>query len=324
MHTKIFKTFLDKDGNEVKKLAVSYSQLDTFLTCPRRWMYRYLKGYGKSDDTESTQLGTQIHASIEEYCKRLSEGYEWTVAEAIDLVQNNLNKRTIKFKDVDEEIVEQHKAMMEGLVTGSGELAKLLDKCDVLAQELEFKLPIKLPFKVRDEQMNLYDEVILNGFIDLVLKDRETGGIIVIDHKTGKSLFKPIKLRTNLQLPIYSLVIKSVYGELPKRCSYYFTRFDKLQDVQPLAPDEASAECVYFKTGKKKGQLKSKQRTVDDIVAELLSIFKRMYAQNTYTTSSTPLCSWCPFGAYGDLRCDDAQFYKRSDIDLPVHNKVTI
>ena len=73
MSTKIYKTFLDKNGCEIRKLAVSYSQLDTFLTCPRRWMYRYLRGYGKSDDTESTQLGTQVHASIEEYCKRLSE-----------------------------------------------------------------------------------------------------------------------------------------------------------------------------------------------------------------------------------------------------------
>lgn len=324
MPTKIFKTFLDKNGSEFRRLAVSYSQLDTFLTCPRRWMYRYLQGYGKSDDTESTQLGTQVHASIEEYCKRLSEGYEWTIAEAVDLVQSNLNKRTIKFKDVDDEIVEQHKAMMEGLVTGDGELAELLNKCDVLAQELEFRLPIKLPFKVRDKQKNLYDEVILNGFIDLVLKDRDTGGIIVIDHKTGKSLFKPIKLRTNLQLPIYSLVIQSVYGRLPERCCYYFTRFDQLQDVQPLALDDNSAECVYFKTGKRKGQLKSKQRTVKDIETELLSIFKRMYTSSTYTTSSTPLCSWCEFGAYGDLRCDDAQFYRRSDIELPTHNRVSI
>lgn len=324
MPTKIFKTFYNKDGIEEKKLAISYSQLDTFLTCPKRWMYRYLKGYGRNDDTESTQLGTQVHASIEEYCKLLSEGYEWTIAEAINLVQHNLDKRTIKFKDVDDEIVDQHKAMMEGLVTGDGELAKLLVKCDVLAQELEFKLPIKLPFGIRDEKGNVYDEVILNGFIDLVLKDNSTGGIIVVDHKTGKSLFKPAKLKTNLQLPIYSLVIQSVYGRLPERCCYYFTRFDQLQDVQPLALDEDSAERIYFKTGKKKGQLKSKQRTVSDVQEELLSIFRRMYASGTYETKPTPLCSWCPFGVYGDLRCDNAQFYKRSDVEIPKCNKLAV
>ena len=94
--------------------------------------------------------------------------------------------------------------------------------------------------------------------------------------------------------------------------------------ITSLAIDDDSAECVYFKTGKRKGQLKSKQRTVKDIETELLSIFKRMYTSSSYITSSTPLCSWCEFGAYGDLRCDDAQFYKRSDIEIPLHNKVAL
>lgn len=325
MATKIFKTFTDKEGVEKKYLAMSYSQLDTFLTCPRQWGYRYLKGLGKNDDTESTQLGTQVHASIEEYCNKLSEGYEWTIAEAVKLVATNLEKRTIRFDGImDCELVETHKQMMESLVTGDGELARLLTRCDVLSQELEFRIPIKLPFTVKYGNEE-YNEVMLNGFIDLILKDKKSDDIIVVDHKTSKSVFKPYKLKNNLQLPIYSLVIKSVYGRLPSECYYYFTRFDTLQSVQCLAINDECAEKVFFKSGTKKGQLKSKQKTVSDVENELISIFKRMYQPiNGYETKNSPLCSWCNFGHYGDLRCEDAQFYKRTDKEVPKENTVTI
>lgn len=276
-------------------------------------------------DTESTQLGTQVHASIEEYCKRLSEGYEWTVAEAEHLVEENLGKRTIKFEpEVDEDLIEKHKQMMKGFVSGDGDLAKLLQTCDVLAQELEFCLPFKLPFKVDAPDGSAFDCVVLNGFIDLVLKDRTTGGIIVVDHKTSKKVFDSWKLKKNLQLPIYSLIINHVYGRLPERCCYYFTRFDKIQDVEPLAINDEVAKKVYFKSGARKGQLKSKQRTILEIEDELTKIFKAMYVTRDYVTKPTALCSWCDFGYYGDIRCDEAQFYKRNDVEVPKENIVII
>ena len=325
MKTKIFKEF---DINEVTKkvLAVSYSQLSTFLDCPRRWKYQYLLGLGEYSDSDATQFGTQIHASIEEYCKKLSEGYQWTIGEVQDLVEENLSKREMYFdKETESELLETHKQMMKGFITCDGELAELLDKCDVVAQEMEFRLKVDLPFTVlfADEE---YNEVYLNGFIDLVLRDKKTGEYIVIDHKTGKSLFKPAKLKHNLQLPIYSLVIYEKFGVLPTRCAYYFTRFDKLQDVVPLALNDGVANKTYFKTGAKKGQLKDKQRTIEDINNELIEAFRRMYQPEnlSYESKSTPICSWCPFGYYGDLRCDDVQFYLRKDIPLPKENTVKI
>ena len=187
-NTRIFKEMNLGSGNK-KYLAISYSQLNTFLQCPLRWKMYYLLGKGESSDTESTQLGTQVHSFIEEFCAKKQQGYEWSVGEATSLMEDKLDERTITFKeDEDEDIVWQHLGVAKSMVEEDKGLGALLKNCDVLAQELEFKLQFNLPFTVKygDEE---YHEVIINGFIDLLLKNKETGGLIVVDHKTSKKKF---------------------------------------------------------------------------------------------------------------------------------------
>ena len=66
MDTRIFKKYDFGDG-ERDYIAISYSQLSTFIQCPYRWFTYYLCGKGEPTDTESTELGTQVHAAIEEF-----------------------------------------------------------------------------------------------------------------------------------------------------------------------------------------------------------------------------------------------------------------
>lgn len=320
--SRIFKEYDFGDGKR-NYLAISYSQLSTFIQCPRKWFSYYLCGKGHSSDTESTELGTQIHAAIEEFCYKKSQGYEWTIAESVKLVETNLNKRNIKFKEVDDEIiVDQHLNMAKSLVEGMQGLGELLQHCDVLAQELEFKLCFKLPFSVMFGG-NEYKEVIINGFIDLLLKDRNTGGLIIIDHKTSKKIFSEDKLWSDYQFPIYQLVVLQLYNRLPEKCYYYFTRFDELVEVHPLVLEDKDSKVVkYFRSGKNKGKPKYKIKSVGEIEKELTKIFKNMYCPKKltdYTPNATALCSWCNFSPwYGETGgCTYAQFYERQDIPLP-------
>lgn len=320
------ETRILKEVNHKKVLAISYSQLSTYLQCGYRWFKYYLCGYGESDDTESTELGTQIHAAIETYCNKLSEGYEWSLGEVVDLVEHNLDERNIKFKpDEDEIIIKQHLDMAESLFIGDTGLGELLKHCDVLGQEIEFHLPFKLPCTVKcggDE----YTEVDINGFIDLLLKDKETGELIVVDHKTSKSIFKEDKLYYDYQFPIYSLVIKNMYGRLPSKCYYNFTRFNKLVEAPALVEHDKDAKVVkFFTRGKNKGKPKYVIKSVGMVVNELSDIFKNMYAPlsvKDYKCNPTPLCSYCTFGCYGDNTCKKQKYPPYVRKDLPVPSKL--
>lgn len=321
METRIFKEI-----NHKKVLAISYSQLSTFLQCGRRWLKYYLQGYGEPEDTESTELGTQIHSAIEIYCNKLHDGYEWSLGEVVDLVDGSLDMRKIKFNQPDDDIiVEQHLEMARSLFEGDTGLGELLKHCDVLGQEIPFYLPFELPFAVNynGEQ---YNEVVINGFIDLLLKDKKTGELIVVDHKTSKKIFSEDKLYNDYQFPIYSLVILNMYGRLPSKCYYNFTRFNQLIEAPALVyKNEDSRVVKWFTRGKNKGKPKYIIKSVDMIRGELLGIFKKMYNPknlSSYMYNASSLCSWCTFGLYGDNSCNKQKYppYIRKDIPIPKQN----
>lgn len=60
---------LYKEFNGVKRLAISYSQIDTFLTCPMKWYKTYVEGERSTEKQEATSYGTVIHKTLEYFFK---------------------------------------------------------------------------------------------------------------------------------------------------------------------------------------------------------------------------------------------------------------
>jgi DNA helicase-2/ATP-dependent DNA helicase PcrA len=74
----------------------------------------------------------------------------------------------------------------------------------------------------------------VKGFIDRIEQTPE-GEYVVVDFKTG---VKPSSLTKNsvlsdIQLNLYSLAIKELFGKLPKRASFYYIKDDKMVDYFP-------------------------------------------------------------------------------------------
>lgn len=310
----IFKDIvIDKSGIAKKCLCCSYSQIEVFLQCAYRWYRDYLKGERSHVKQEALDLGSSVHLTMQEYCEAMKHEKKWELAEAIDLLDINMELQEIEFSSEESktEAVDQHRTMIEGLVTGTSKLSVLLKNCEIVACEKDFQYKMDLPFYVKCGE-EIYSSVYIIGSIDLILKDRD-GDLIVIDYKSGKKVFDKAKLKNNLQLPIYSLVVQSIYGRLPTRTAYYFTRLDEIQEVSPLASSADVAIVQKYKNGK----IKSIQRTAMDVKNTLLDIFTSMYKPQKYKAKPSPLCSWCTHGAYDKNDCPFKQLYYRKDIELP-------
>lgn len=76
------------------------------------------------------------------------------------------------------------------------------------------------------------------GIADLVLRDRETGGIVVIDHKSKsrKSMDKDISLYRH-QLYIYAMYVREKFGVYPEKVAFNMFREGYLHE-EAFDPDE--------------------------------------------------------------------------------------
>ena len=314
METKIFK-ILNIDGQDQQVLATSYSQIQTFLDCPYKWFISYLLGRRVVSEAEALNLGTSVHETLEDYFNGVKQGKHISLAEAHELLEFNMDSNHIPYANEENKKMaeEQHHNMIEGLVEGTSNLANFMKDKEVVACEKAFNLRIDLPFAILYDGCE-YHSIYITGSIDFIVKDKD-GNLHVIDFKSGKTLFKPKKLKENLQLKIYSLVVDQIYGRLPKSTQYYFTRFDEFQSVLPLGKVENERIVEYYKNGK----IKQRGALTQEVYDELINIFKRQYTIGKYPSNPTPLCSWCDYGCYGNDFCRKQKNppYVRKDIPMP-------
>lgn len=311
--TLIFKE-LYIHGDKKKVLTTSYSQIESYLSCPYRWYRDYLLGEREAVRAEALALGTSVHETLEQYFTGVAQGKEFTVSEVQDMLAFNMDVNDIPFASKENQIEaeQQHNDMVEGLVNGDSKLAKFMQGKQVVACEKEFQLCVSLPFSVLFNGTK-YNEIYIVGSVDFIVKD-DKDNLYVVDFKSGKKTFEAKKLKENLQLPIYSLVVKQIYGRLPVSTQYYFTRLDEFQEVLPIVEHEKDRIVLYYKNGK----VKQFGRLVEEVYSELCNIFREQYTTGVYDPHKTALCSWCNHSPwYGTIgNCKHAMFHKRKDIKV--------
>ena len=83
---------LYKEFNGVKRLAISYSQIDTFLTCPMKWYKTYVEGKRSTEKQEATSYGTVIHKTLEYFFKNGRQPSGKDLGEAISYYSHQENR----------------------------------------------------------------------------------------------------------------------------------------------------------------------------------------------------------------------------------------
>lgn len=203
--------FLFDGQNQTSEGMVSVSQLQTYMSCPKKWEYNYIEGLKPRIDRAYLTIGKLCHKGMQvamqsawkdqqnELCKDyyttnrwrnwLENGLEAIKQEAVDYLLNT--------PLLDEEIpdVEQ---MIE-------------DALSVFEQAFEEFEPWKYEIVTVDNQPALELHFVipcvmtegLHGFIDAILKDKETGYTWCTDYKFRKSLAPDEDEAFNIQNAVY-------------------------------------------------------------------------------------------------------------------------
>lgn len=183
----------------VKKLKnVSFSQYSKWLKCPMDWKLSYIDKLAPYEASIHTTFGTAIHAALQEYLRLL---YTVGTAEADALDAFGLFKKEYEegLKDLKIATDEQLKLTEDerdilGLITqdtvkefeNDGKV--ILDHTLAYAQRSKhfpskkyelvgIELPLEIPLKG--------GTILYKGFLDIVLKDKLTKKVLILDFKTS-------------------------------------------------------------------------------------------------------------------------------------------
>ena len=181
----------------------SFSRLNSFYNCPYEWKLRYID-CNKSENGFFGEYGSLIHKILEKYEKgelslfELNDYYEEHFSENVphDAPPN-------KYVDIKQSYYEKGLDYFNNIDLD-------LDKYEVLGVEKEVR------FQIAGKDFI--------GYIDLLLKEKETGKIIILDHKSASiKILKNGKVSKSdqehvrefiRQLCLYAIPIIEEYGHV--------------------------------------------------------------------------------------------------------------
>lgn len=186
---------------------LSYSQIDSYKTCPYKYKFRYLYQL-PSPIVHQTSFGTSVHSTLNQFYKRLQKSAPVSKDLLKEIYENNWLGLGYQSK------AHENKRKKSGWEC----LEKFYEQNSnpwIVPKYLEKGFTLK------------FGQVSFSGRIDRI--DRlEDGSFEVIDYKTGK-LKSDTKLEKNMQLSLYALACQTVLAiPLSKLSLYYIESGQKI------------------------------------------------------------------------------------------------
>lgn len=198
------------DEKQSPEGMVSVSQIQTFLSCKKKWEYNYIENLKPRVERSYLTIGKLCHKGMQTAMHYMWKGDRWEVAMNNGIVALNDEWRdymeTVPM--LDEEIPDMNRMHEDAISVFSQafeefepwkyEVITLYRKGKPIpALELHFKVPCP-PTKG------------LHGYIDAILKDKETGFVWCTDYKFRKSLSPDEDEAFNIQNAVYSYACKKM------------------------------------------------------------------------------------------------------------------
>jgi hypothetical protein len=202
---------------EVKKIkSVSFSQYSKWLKCPMSWKLSYIDKLAPYEASIHTTFGTAIHAALQEYL-RLLYTVDTKAADSFDAMGLFKKEYEEGLKDLkiatDEQIAIIEEKMKDQVLTDEERLDAIKEELDALGfitKEIvaEFEndgkviLDHVLGYSIRAKHFpsKKYElvgielpleiplrggTILYKGFLDIVLRDKDTKKILILDFKTS-------------------------------------------------------------------------------------------------------------------------------------------
>jgi putative RecB family exonuclease len=241
----------------------SHSKLSTFEQCPFKYKLRYIdKIRPEIEKTIEAHLGSAVHDTL-----------EW--------IYNTIKENPNKNFDLDEIITHYAIKWQESYTNDILIVKKQLSSKDYFNKGVEFLANYfqeNAPFRdgtIECEKkvfIELDENTKLQGFIDRLVHNIETGEYEIHDYKTANTLPSQEKMNEDRQLALYSIAIKELFGK------------DK----------EVSLIWHYLAHNQK---IKSKRTNLEleKLKKETKQLIRKIESTKDFPFCPSILCNWCEY-----------------------------
>ncbi len=246
-----------------KSKIYSHSRLSTFEQCPFRFKLRYIDRIKPEiEKSIEAHLGSAVHATLEWL-------YNQVMEKRIPTLDEIINYYAVEWQD---------SYSNDTLI-----VKKELSAKDYFNKGVQFLLDYytkHAPFTdntIETEKKILIDldnegEYRLQGFIDRLVHNPETGEYEIHDYKTANNLPLKEKVEADRQLALYSIAIKENFG------------YDK-EVVLVWHYLAHNQKICSRRTNEQLAQLKQ----------ETLELIKKIESSTEFPTKTSQLCDWCEY-----------------------------
>lgn len=244
-------TFLDFKTSEEKLMAngyslptkidyLSYSQIETFQTCPLHYKLRYIYKV-PTPPTASQSFGTSMHATLKEFYENMNTpafakataGNKRLEKLIFDLLAKNWIDQGFSSKKQEGDFFEKGKLYLAGFLK-QGFSSKNLP----ITMEQTFTVPLGEGLKI-------------GGRLDRV-DDIGNGTIEIIDYKTGATIPSQRDVDKNLQLSFYALAATKIpnapFAKSPEKVKlslYYLDEQEKISTTRTVKQLEEAVKEIF-------------------------------------------------------------------------------
>lgn len=223
---------------------LSYSQIETFQTCPLHYKLRYIYKV-PTPPSGSQSFGTAMHATLKNFFEEVKSGAKPSDKLLYDLLDKNWVKEGYKSKTHEKEFFQKGKLYLSGFLK-NGFNPKILP----VALEQPFTVPIGKDLKI-------------GGRVDRV-DDLGNGEIEIVDYKTGATIPLQRDVDRNLQLSFYALAATKIptppFGKTPDKVKlslYYLDEQEKISTTRTVKElENAVAEITKVRDEIEKSDFK--------------------------------------------------------------------
>lgn len=230
------------------KRKISFSSLNLYAACGRRWYFTYIEKIKKPIRSPHLAFGTSVHQAIENLSKSMVSKkiitLDQTLKSFTDTWVTHTGNKQIDWQSLNQankmynvglELITQYYVQYSNYVP----IEYLKDGKLEPAVEVRFKVPIFNPITQKYDEDNQ-----LSGIIDLIAINKD-GDLCVEDHKTSSAKYSSFKVNTSTQLILYAyafreLIKQGVFPKINKKKEDYvgFNVLLKKYRVEPSIEQE--------------------------------------------------------------------------------------